>query len=572
MDLAHTLTSTGTSGFHALVAALPEMGTYIDVSKVGIFMLAILGWAFVCQWVDRDTDAVKTNREQWNMIVVGGGITATFVWLVVPLTMGSSWGPFLLGTGFYLILAGGSIMAYVFHRNGRVIAAAKVMTLGHFKRLVSGDGKKKKQRVDKGQRVRIADSDGKTVEPPDDPEEYEQYSATQEFLFDALWRRSSDADMIAGKEKARLVFKVDGVTLEQKDRVTPEEAERVLLYLKARAGLNPEERRRPQLGTIQAGLLAHPKLYPIEVQTSGSTSGERLRLRIQSEESLKRIGQIGLREADLQTLKDVIKEQTGLVIVAGPKQSGVTTTQYALIREHDAFMQNLHSMERAPLLELDNITQNTFDPSKTDAGYARQLQSCLRREPDVVLVGECAERETAQIAARAATADRKIYMAMEGVDSFEVMQQLREMVEDPAVVGKSLAAVTNQRLVRKLCESCREAFKPEERLLKKLNLPVGKIEHFHRPPTEPIIDKKGNVVVCPICQGTGYLGRTAIYEILVVDDHVKALLAKGADLQRIKEYYRKRRTHDLWRAGLQKVFDGDTSLDEVLRVLRGNSK
>ena len=94
--------------------------------------------------------------------------------------------------------------------------------------------------------------------------------------------------------------------------------------------------------------------------------------------------------------------------------------------------------------------------------------------------------------------------------------------------------------------------------------------HVHN--TEPIVDKKGNVVVCPNCQGTGYLGRTAIYEILVVDDQVKALLTKGADLQRIKEHYRKRRTHDLWRAGLQKVFDGDTSLDEVLRVLRGNSK
>ena len=132
--------------------------------------------------------------------------------------------------------------------------------------------------------------------------------------------------------------------------------------------------------------------------------------------------------------------------------------------------------------------------------------------------------------------------------------------------------MSNQRLVRVLCPACREAFKPDEKLLKKLNLPVDQIEHFYRPPTEPITDRKGKVVVCQTCQGTGYLGRRAVFEILRANEKVTTMLAEGAPLQRIKDHYRRLRTPDLWRAGLQLVYDGVTSLDEILRVLKTSTK
>jgi len=545
-----------------LLADLPGPGTYINLVKLGVFTALFVGWAFVAQWVDRDADQVKTRREQWNLIVISGGIAGLAVWLLMPWKGVA----FFLGLAFWLLLSGGAAMAYVVHRNGRVAVKNRLLTPAHFKRLVSR-GEQRKQREDKGQRVRLAGHDGKDAAISEDPEEYDRYAATQEFLFDVLWRRSTDADLLLAKDSVRLLYRIDGVALEQTDRISLEDAERVLLYLKSLAGLNPEERRRPQMGRIRAGLLASSKLSQVEVHTSGSTAGERLRLRILNPESAKRLGEIGLHKLHAEKLQELIKVPTGLVVFSGPKQSGVTTTQYAVMRSHDAFMQNLHTLEQHPLLELDNITQNRHESGSSDVSYARRLQSVLRREPDVVLVGECSDAETAQIACRAACQDRKVYLALEAKGATEGLELLRQLAGDNAMVGKALLGVVNQRLVRVLCTACRQAFKPDENLLKKLNLPVGKIEHFYRPPSEPILDKRGREIICQTCQGTGYVGRVGIFEILAVDEVVRKLIAEGAPIQRIRAHCRQARMHDLWRAGLQKVFEGVTSLDEILRAL-----
>ncbi|MHC4064116.1 MAG: ATPase, T2SS/T4P/T4SS family, partial [Planctomycetota bacterium] len=550
----------------ALLGQSAGPGEYFNLIKVGIFAAFFVGWAYVCQWVDRDTDAVKTNREQWNAIVLSGGITGLAVWLLLPW---SGVAKFVLGLAFWLLLSGGAALAYVFHRNGRVVPLGRVLTWHHIKQVVGGGAaRKKKQRVDKGQRVRLADAEGHAVEKPADPEEYDRYSAAQELLFDVFWRRTTDADLLVGKDRVRLVYRIDGVALEQENRLSLEEAEGVIVYLKGLAGLNPKERRRPQVGRIRAAPLAAGGEPPlVEVHSSGSTAGERLRLRIHASESCKRLGELGLNKRDCEKLKELIKIQTGLVIISGVKQSGVTCTQYAIIRDHDAFMQNLHSLERAPLLELDNITQNKYAGTDRDVSYARQLQSVLRREPDVVLIGECGDRETAQIACRAAAGERKVYLAIEGKGAFEALERFRQLVDDHALVSKALLGVTNQRLVRVLCPACRQAFRPEERLLKKLNLPAGDVE-FHRPPTEPTLDRKGSEIICQTCQGTGYVGRTSVFEIMVADEEVSKLLADGAPIQRIRDQCRRARMHDLRRAGLQKVYDGVTSLDEILRALR----
>ncbi len=551
----------------ALLAEIPGPGVHFSLVKIGVFAVLFVGWAYACQWVDHDTDFVKTKREQWNLIVLSGGVAGLAVLLLMP------WGGaglFMLGLAFWLLLAGGAVMVYVVHRNGRVVPKHRVMTPSHLKRLLSG-GEKVKKREDKGQRVKVADKAGKQVDVPEDSEEYDRYAAVQEFLFDVMWRRGTDADMLIGKSKARLVYRIDGVAAEQEDRLSLEDAERVLVYLKGLAGLNPEERRRPQSGQIRAGLLASADLSQIEVQTSGTTAGERLRLKILAPESSKRLSELGLHKLHHDKLKELIEKRTGLVIFSGPKQSGVTTTQYGVMRDHDAFMQNLHTLESRPLLELDNITQNEHNAGG-DVSYARHLQTVLRREPDVVLVGECDDRETGEIACRAAAGERKVYLALEAKGACEALEKIRQLVGDDKLVAKSLLGVTNQRLIRILCSACRQAFKPDENLLRKLNLPVGKIEYFHRPPTEPILDKKGREIVCQTCQGTGYVGRTGLYEVLAVDEAVRKLVAGGESLQRIRAHCRQARMHDLWRAGLQKVFEGVTSLDEILRALGKDRK
>jgi type II secretory ATPase GspE/PulE/Tfp pilus assembly ATPase PilB-like protein len=543
----------------AIEAAQPF--SYVKLSVVAALVVA---WGFACQWADIDATYVKTKREQWNLIVLGGGIAGFLVLFSVP------WPGvlFYLGLAFFLLLAGGGLMAYVVHRNGRVVRSARILTPTHLKGLLTRGKGEKKEKLDRGIRVILHDAEGKSVRRPEETEAIEAFDEVQDFLFDAFWRRATEVDLALGSESTRVIYRIDGVASEKPDGLSSETGEQIVTYLKTLAGLNPEERRRPQVGHIQAGLLAESGNVPrLEVATSGSTAGERMRLTVQSPAQLKRIEELGFTEARAQALRELIKAQTGLVIFSGPRKSGVTTTQYAVLREHDAFMQNLHTIEKAPLLDLDNVTQHRYrnDP---DISYARQVQTVIRREPDVLVIGECEDREVAQLACQAAGDDKKIYLAIEAASSVDALARYLALVEDPPAVAKALLGVVNQRLVRILCTTCRQAYRPDEKLLRKANLPVDKIDMFYRQPAEPIVDKRGREIICQTCRGTGYLGRTGVFELMVVDKATRALVAQGAPMKAIKAQARKARMHYLQEEGLLKVMDGTTSLNEVLRSLR----
>ncbi len=549
-----------------LIADSVESGPYVSLVKVAIVVLMLLGWAAAAQWVDRDTDVVKTRREQWNLIVISGGLVATFVLLAVPQWRG---GLFALGLVFWMILAGGAMLAYIVHRNSRVGPDARILTVGHAKRLLHGDGGRKKIK-DKGQRVQIEDHEGNHVEFPDDPEEALAFQAVQDFLFDLLWRRASDVDVLAGKERYRLVYRIDGVASEREDGLALEDGERVFRYIKQLAGLNVEEIRRPQTGSIGVALLTEEAAPgPTDVFTSGTTAGERLRLQIHTGPKVFRLHELGFSPQRQELCKSILAKHHGLFLLASPRQHGLTTTQYAVLRGHDAYMNNIHALERRPLTELDNVTQQRYVGANTDVNYARMFQSILRREPDIIMVGECEDRETAVLATRAAVVDhKKIYMGMEAKDSFDALSQYLSLVGDKDMAAKALLGVLAQRLVRVLCTQCREAFEPDAATLKKLNIPAEKIEHFYRPPPDTKTDRKGKPVVCPKCRGTGYVGRSGIFELLTVDPAVAKLIEAGAPINRIKTQCRKAKMYYLQEEGLLKVMDGTTSMNEILRCLR----
>ena len=555
-----------------LLASMLERVTYVDPIKIGVVAVLAIVWALGAQWVDRDTDVVKTRREQWNLIVISGAMVGYVVLFVVPVWQGSL---FILGLAFWLLLAGGSMGAYLLHRNGRVVPAKKVLTIAHFKRLALGDRDKKKSVKDKGQRVKIADHNGAHIEFPDDDDDALAFQDLQDFLYDLLWRRASDVELVAGKEKYKVVYRVDGVPTELPDGLPVEEGERVLRFLKRTSGLNVEEIRRPQTGRIQVSLLTETgKASYSQVRTSGTTAGERLRLCFETGPALMRLHELGLAPQRLELVKKkIMGKPTGMFLMSSPPLNGLTTTQYAVIRSHDAYMHNIHALERRAEIELDNITQQVYEGANTDVNYARMLQTVLRREPDIVMVSECEDRETAQLALRAAAEDRKIYMGVHAADSFDALSKLLAFVDDNALIAKAVHGVMNQRLVRILCEQCREAFKPDAATLKKLNLPVDKIERFYRPPAEPKVDRKGKEIACTKCQGSGYTGRTAVFEVLVIDEAVSQLIATGAPMNRIKAQCRKNKMYYLQEEGLLKVIDGTTSMNEILRCLRsGNGK
>jgi len=362
--------------------------------------------------------------------------------------------------------------------------------------------------------------------------------------------------------------------MESPDGLPADVGERLFRYLKRIAGLNVEEARKPQTGQITVALLSHSgEVGPTEIRSSGTTQGERLRIHVQTGPVLMRLHELGIAPPRLDILKkNLLGKSTGLCLIAAPPQNGLTTTQYAVVRSHDAYMHNIHALERRKSLDLDNITQQVYEGTNTDVNYARMLQTVLRREPDIVMVSECEDKETAQIATRAGATDRKIYMGIHAADCFDALTKYLKFVGDTATAAKALRGVLAQRLVRVLCEQCREAFKPDPDTLKKLNLPLDKIERFYRPPSEPKLDRKGKEILCPSCQGSGYTGRTGIFELLVVDETVANLIAEGTALNRIKAQCRKSKMYYLQEEGLLKVIDGTTSMNEILRCLRSNGK
>ncbi len=552
----------------SFLAALPDGFGYVNLYKIGTIVVLLYAWAYGAQWVDKDTDVVKTKREQWNLIVISGALVGYFVLFAVPW-QGNL---FLVGLGFWILLAGGALLFYLIHRNNRVVPNARFLTIGHFKRLILGDGPRKKG-LDKDLRVRLDDSKGNFVELPTDADEIKGYHTVQDFLYDMLWRRASDLEMVPGKERYRVVYHIDGVPAEQGDGVLLEEGETVIRYLKLVAGLNVEEIRRPQMGRIKVALLSHEgDIGFTEVHTSGTVAGERLRLHIQAGPTLMKAHDLGIAPQRLEAIRGILGKPTGLFLMTSPARNGLTTTQYAVIRSHDVYIHNIHAVEKRSFVELDNITQQSHEGHESEISYARMLQTVLRREPDIILVSDCDDADTVKLATRAAADDRKIYLGMQAKDTFDALSRYINFLDDDPLAAKALLGVLNQRLIRKLCSDCREAFRPDAATLKKLNLPADKIDCFYRPPSEPKVDRRGKKIVCQTCQGTGYLERTGVFELLVVDPTVAKFIAEGAPINKIKAQCRKNRMFYLQEEGLLKVIDGTTSMNEVLRILRNGDK
>ena len=188
-----------------------------------------------------------------------------------------------------------------------------------------------------------------------------------------------------------------------------------------------------------------------------------------------------------------------------------------------------------------------------------------------MVVDQCEDRETAQLAVKAAK-DKKIYLSVRATSAFDALTRLQALVDDNKALAEVLVCVLGMRLLRILCESCREAYMPDEQLLRKANLPTEGIEHFFRPPSTPIVDKKGREIICQNCQNSHYVGRTGVYEMLIASKATKALIAAGEPAKKIKAQARAEKMRYLQEAGLMKVMAGVTSMAEVMRGMRADSK
>jgi general secretion pathway protein E len=544
--------------FLDLLAQVPETGFHISIGKTVTMLVLLTIWLMFAQWMDKDAVLVNTWRVPWNLGMLAAGMAGMLVWLFVPM--------FWIGLAVYFVVVTVYVTAYIVHRNKLVTEETKVFTPTHIKQVISkpfGGGKEKLRNVQT--RVALRDHEGGRVSLPDDQEGRNQYAATQDLLYDAIWRRASIVQLHPGKEQFKVVYEVDGLRVDR-DPLPRHEADDVLLYLKKLGGLNLEERRKPQTARIRAQV-GEEQSNVIEIQTGGSTAGEMLRLRLIGDEGSFKIDHLGFTDQQLETLRELMFTEKGVVIVTSPKKNGVTTSTYAIARSHDAFLNNIQTLERNKEFTLDNITQRVLPPND-ETPFVQHFLKITRSDPDIIFVPDFADRETAAAACKAAIHKQRVYVAYHADDLLSALRMWQEMVNAPKLVADSLKCILNQRLVRKLCTACKTPYKPDPQMLRKANLPGDK--HFFRPP-EPEYDKHGNLIVCQNCHGSGYVGRTAIFDMLVVDDGLRTILRQGGSMDDIRAHLTSKGYGGLQQQALSKVLDGTTSIQEVIRVTRGNS-
>ncbi len=540
-----------------LLAQLPSTDVYFNPLKLAALIALFILWTIIAQWVDKDTIAVNTFRVLWNMVIVTCGAAGLALGLLVP--------NFLIGFPAYVLLVLVSMVVYVVHRNGLVTPEQSVFTMAHLKR-IREQGLKggKKQVKEVKERVRITGANRQVVAIPEDEVEREQYRLTQDLLFDMFWRRAAIVDVAPAGQTSKITYLIDGIPTEREGLARPE-GDAMVLFLKRIAGLNLEERRKPQRGklTIALGDTKHT----VVVLTAGTTAGERLRLRAVGPEGSYKVKDLGFTEPQLQQVRSVMELARGLVLLTGPKTAGVTTTVYGFVRSHDAFLQNIQLLEYEREVDVDNVTQHVYVP-KDDNSFAAELQKIVRSDPDILVIPEIRDKETATLATKAAAEKTKVYVGFNAEDVFDALRKWTAMVGDKTAVAKGLVMITNQRLVRMLCPECKERYKPDAGMLRKLNMPTDAV--LHRQP-EPTYDKHGNLIVCQACQGTGYVGRAGVLETLVVDDELRKVIRAAGSMAEVQSFALKRGGVGLQTPAMSKVLSGVSSIQEIVRVLKGQS-
>jgi len=376
-------------------------------------------------------------------------------------------------------------------------------------------------------------------------------------LIDAVTKGASDIHMEPLEKEFRIRYRIDGI-LHEAQRIPKNLQASIISRVKIISNMDIAERRIPQDGRIK--MVVKGQTYDFRVSTLPGIFGEKVVLRIlgRSEIGLS-LESLGFSEHNYQRYVKMLRSPYGIILVTGPTGSGKSTTLYASLNMINSPDINIITVEDPVEYQLPGIHQVQVNP-KAGLTFASALRSILRQDPDVVLVGEIRDEETARIAIQAALTGHLVLSTLHTNDAPSAVTRLIDMGIEPFLIASSLLGAVAQRLVRKICPQCKTPYKPtkEEIEVLKNNLPNEEIDF------DNLVLYKGSG--CSFCNNKGYKGRTAIHEIMLLDDEIREQILKKVSKDTIRDLARKKGMTTLREDGLQKVLAGITTIEEVMRV------
>ncbi|MGN6507245.1 MAG: GspE/PulE family protein [Tepidisphaeraceae bacterium] len=371
-------------------------------------------------------------------------------------------------------------------------------------------------------------------------------------LLQAIKDKASDIHFEPFEDEFKMRYRIDGVLYEMMpppNHIAPAISSRI----KVMANLDIAERRMPQDGRIELNVNNQP--IDLRVSVLPTMFGESVVMRVldRSNVSLD-LDKVGLRDEDLAKVRQLITKPNGIVIVTGPTGSGKTTTLYSALRDLNDPSTKLITAEDPVEYDIDGIVQCQIKP-EIDLTFARILRAMLRQDPDVILIGEIRDKETAEIAVQASLTGHLVFSTLHTNDAPSSIARLLDLGLEPFLVTATLEGIIAQRLVRKICPNCKTEYTPAEEQLMELELRLEDVQG------KRFYYGKG----CDTCNNTGYKGRMGVYEIMTLDDEMRDMVIHHASTQVLRVEAKKRGLRTLRENGLLAIYDGVTTIEEVVR-------
>jgi len=404
--------------------------------------------------------------------------------------------------------------------------------------------------------LEVIEEDADDLEADDGISDAPLVRLVNSILFDAAEDGASDVHFDPQSDALVVRFRIDGV-LHETQRIPKRSATGVSTRLKVLAKLDIAERRKPQDGRISLSATAAGRMLDVRVATLPTVEGESVVMRL-LDKSRKppTMEEVGLGTAMQERLAAMINRPTGALLVTGPTGSGKSTTLFAAVAEINRPEINVITVEDPVEYRLPGLNQVQINP-RAGLTFATALRSILRSDPDVVMVGEIRDVETAKISIEAALTGHFVFSTLHTNDAPSALTRLNEMGVEPFLTGAAVTGVLAQRLARRLCEHCKELYTPTKDELFSARIPEelrqGKIQLFHR-------------TGCARCRQTGYRGRIGVFQLLEMSDEVSALAARKASHEELDRAAMEGGMKTLWEDGIEKVVAGLTSLEELARV------